>query len=100
MGDLLMFLFTYSQRPHLKKRYQRRAKRVKEYLESVKDFDELVSPQSLFLHFLGPELSTKVQKNLEVVKKSERSFPLEYRGSVSFSFSFLFYFFYAVYFLP
>ena len=51
---------------------------MKEYLESVKDFDELVSPQSLFLHFLGSEPSTKVRKNLEVVKKSEHSSPLEY----------------------
>ena len=54
----------------MKKRYQRHAKKVKEYLESVKDFDELVSPQFLFLHFLGPEPSTKVRKNLEVVRKS------------------------------
>ena len=44
MGDLRAFLFTFSQRPRLKKRYQRRAERVKEYLESVNDFDELVSP--------------------------------------------------------
>ena len=34
--------------------------------ESVKNFDELVSPQSLFLHFLGPEPSIKVRKNLEL----------------------------------
>ena len=74
IDDLLAFLFAVSQRPCLKKRYQRRAKKVKEYLESVKDFDELISPQSLFLHFLGLELSTKVQKNLEVVKKSKRFF--------------------------
>ena len=47
---------------------------MKEYLEFVKDFDELVSPQSLFLHFLGPEPSIKVWKNLEVVKKSKRLF--------------------------
>ncbi|KAL0001620.1 hypothetical protein SO802_015401, partial [Lithocarpus litseifolius] len=58
-----------SQCPRLKKRYQHRAERVKEYLESVKDFDELVSPQSLFLHVLGSGSSTKVQKNFEVVKK-------------------------------
>nr|POE85648.1 hypothetical protein CFP56_55122 [Quercus suber] len=45
---------------------QRRAEKVKEYLESVKDFAELVSPQSLFLDFLGPKPSTKVQKNLEL----------------------------------
>nr|POE64366.1 hypothetical protein CFP56_12415 [Quercus suber] len=42
--------------------YQRRAEKVKEYLEFVKDFDELISPQSLFLHFLGPEPSTKAQE--------------------------------------
>ena len=62
--------FAVAQRPHLKKRYQHCPKKVKEYLESVKDFDELVSPRSFFLHFLGPELSTKVWKNLEVVRKS------------------------------
>ena len=66
IGDL-HFCFAVAQRPRLKKRYQCRVKKVKEFLESVKDFDELVSPQSLFLHFLGPEPSTKVQKNLEVV---------------------------------
>ena len=53
----------------MKKRYQRHAKKVKEYLESVKDFDKLVSPQSLFLHFLGPKPSTKVRRNFEVVRK-------------------------------
>ena len=47
---------------------------MKEYLETVKDFDELISPQSLYLQFLGPEPSSKVQKNLKVVKKSECSF--------------------------
>ena len=64
-----MLLFAVSQCPRLKKRYQLRAEKVKEYLETVKDFDKLVSPQSLFLHFLGSEPSTKVQRNLEVVKK-------------------------------
>ena len=67
--DIFVFLFAVSQRPRLKKRYQRRAKKVNEYLEIVKDFDELVSPQSLFLHFLGSEPSSKVWRNLKVVKK-------------------------------
>ena len=44
---------------------------MKEYLEFIKDIDKLISPQSLFLHFLGLEPSTKVWKNLEVVKKSK-----------------------------
>ena len=55
-----MLLFAVSQCPRLKKRYQLRAEKVKEYLETVKDFDELVSPQSLFLYFLGSKPSTKV----------------------------------------
>ena len=66
-----MLLFAVSQLPCLKKRYQLCVKKVKEYLETIKDFDELVSPQSLFLHFLGLEPSTKVQRNLEVVQKSK-----------------------------
>ncbi|XP_030962920.1 uncharacterized protein LOC115984142 [Quercus lobata] len=62
-------VFLLAQRPHLKKRYQLCVEKVREYLESIKDFDELVSLQSLFLHFLGSKPSTKVQKDLEVVKK-------------------------------
>ena len=58
---------------------------MKEYLETVKDFDELVSPQSLFLHFLGLEPSNKVWKNLVVVKKSE--------CSIFFLFFYFFYFY-------
>ena len=42
--DILVFLFAVSQHPRLKKRFQRRAEKVKEYLETIKDFDELVSP--------------------------------------------------------
>ena len=73
---MLMFLFAVSQRPCLKKRYQCHAEKVKEYLESIKDFDELISPQSLFLNFLGLEPSTKVWKNLEVMRKSKCFFLL------------------------
>ncbi|KAL0004869.1 hypothetical protein SO802_012430 [Lithocarpus litseifolius] len=46
-----------STRPRLKRRDHARVKKVREYLETVKDFDELISPQSLFLHFLRPEPS-------------------------------------------
>ena len=42
--DILVFLFAVSQHPRLKKIYQCCAEKVKEYLETVKDFDELVSP--------------------------------------------------------
>ena len=71
---VIYLLFAVPQCPHLKKRYHDCVEKVKEYLETVKDFDKLVSPQSLFLHFLGSKPSSKVWKNLEVVKKSECSF--------------------------
>nr|POE68675.1 hypothetical protein CFP56_68217 [Quercus suber] len=53
----------------LKKRHHARVARVREYLETVRDFDELISPQSLFLLFLGLEPSNHVWKNIEIVKK-------------------------------
>ena len=64
-------IFAASIRPRLKKRYHTHVERVRDYLESVKDFDELISPQSLFLHFLGPEPSSKIRKNIKIVKKSK-----------------------------
>ena len=67
-------LFIVPQHSRLKNRYQGCVEKVKEYLETVKDFDELISPQLLFLHLLGLESSSKARKNLEVVKKSECCF--------------------------
>ena len=64
--------------------------KVREYLETVKDFNDIVSPQSLFLHFLGPELSTWVRKDLEVVKKSKH--PLFLLSSSPFFFNLFFVF--------
>jgi len=63
--------FVVPQCPCLKKRYHDRVKKVKGNLGTVRDFDDLISPQSLFHHFLGLEPSSKVRKNLEVVKKSK-----------------------------
>ena len=58
--DVGTFVFATSTRPRLKKRYHSRVERVREYLETIKDFNELISPQSLFLHFLGPEPSKHI----------------------------------------
>ena len=66
-------IFVASIRPHLKKMYHTHVERVRDYLESVKDFDKLISPQSLFLHFLGPQPSNKVQKNIKTFKKSKHT---------------------------
>ena len=52
--DVNIFIFVASTRPRLKRRYHTRVEKVREYLETVKDFNGLISPQSLFLHFLGP----------------------------------------------
>ncbi|KAL0010979.1 hypothetical protein SO802_006087 [Lithocarpus litseifolius] len=69
--DILSFVLKVSVGPHLKTRYHDHLERVRGYLETIKDFDELISPQSLFLHFLGLEPSSQVQKNVEVAKKSK-----------------------------
>ena len=70
--------------PKLKRRYHAHLGKVREYLETVKDFDELISPQSLFFHFLGPEPSSNVRKDIETVKKSECA------NDISFFFFFFF----------
>ena len=69
--DVNIFVFATTTCPRLKKRYHARVEKVREYLETVKDFDELISNQSLFLHFLGLEPSTHVQRNIEITKKSK-----------------------------
>ena len=67
-------------------------------MEAVKDFDELIFPQSLFLHFLGVEPSTKVQKDLEVVKKCKCFFSFCLL-LISLSSSFFFFFFFDLFFV-
>ena len=52
-----------------------RQKKVREFVDSVADFNELISPNSLYLHFLGHELSIQVLKRLETNKKSKSISP-------------------------
>jgi len=47
-ADVNIFIFVASTRPRSKRRYHARVEKVREYLETVKDFDELISPRSLF----------------------------------------------------
>jgi len=86
---VIYLLFAVPQHPCLKKRYHSHVEKVKEYLETIKDFDKLVSSQSLLLHFLGPEPSSKVRKNLKVVEKNE--------CSIFYVFFFFFFFFLFIY---
>ena len=60
---MIYLLFAVPQHPRLKKRYHDYVEKVREYLGTVRDSDDLISPQSLFLHFLGLEPSSKVRKN-------------------------------------
>lgn len=64
-------VFTESPCPRLKKRCHNRLEKVRGYIKSISNFNELIYPQSLFLHFLGPEPSSYVQKGIETVKKSK-----------------------------
>lgn len=68
---VVCFLWADQVCPCLKKWYHGRLERARGYLETVSDFDELLSPQYLFIHFLGLELSSQVWKNIEDVKKSK-----------------------------
>ncbi|KAL0016496.1 hypothetical protein SO802_003565 [Lithocarpus litseifolius] len=61
----------FPQRPCLNKRYHDRVEKVREYLGTVRDFDDLISPQSLFLHFLGPEPSSKDDADAATLKAHE-----------------------------
>ena len=48
--------------PHLKKMISPSTTKCQGIYWSISDFDELISPQFLFLHFLGPKPSNYVQK--------------------------------------
>ncbi|KAK9986663.1 hypothetical protein SO802_031614 [Lithocarpus litseifolius] len=59
----------FNTRPLLKKRYRGHLEKVREFVDSVAYFDELIFPNPLCLHFLGPESSTHVLKRLETNRK-------------------------------
>ena len=67
---ILFCFFIVKTCPHLKSCYKDRLKRVLEYVDKVKDFDDLISPNNLSLHFLGPEPSGGVLQRLETNKRS------------------------------
>ena len=67
--DCVFFLSTKT-RLHWRSRYKDCLKRFLEYVGEVKDLDELISPDSLSLHFLGPEPSGGVLQTLETNKRS------------------------------
>lgn len=56
--------------PHLKSHYKDRLKKVLEYVGEVKEFDDLIRPESLSLCFLSPEPIGGVLKHVESNKRS------------------------------
>ena len=64
------FFFLVKAHPHLKSRYKDCLKRVLGYVDEVKDFEDLISPNSLSLHFLGPKPSGSVLQHLKTNKRS------------------------------
>lgn len=56
--------------PDLKSHYKDRLKKVLEYVGEVKEFDDLISPESLSLRFLSPEPIGGVLKHVESNKRS------------------------------
>lgn len=63
--NIFLCILAATTQPHLKKLYRERLKKVREFVDSVANFNELISPNSLYLHFLGHELSIQVLKHLE-----------------------------------
>ena len=69
-NELAICFLPIKTHPPLKSRYKDHLKRVLENMCEVKDFDNLVSPKSLSLHFLGPESTGGVSKRVESNKRS------------------------------
>ena len=64
---LLSLSLSVKARLDLKSHYKDRPKRILECVDKAKDYDNLISPNSLSLHFFGPEPSGGVLQRLEGV---------------------------------
>ena len=51
-------------RQRLKRRYQERVQATLDFSLGIEDYDELMNPQSLYDHCLGPEPSANVHRLL------------------------------------
>ena len=67
-------MFAIKESFELKSRYKERVQVATEYAKTIDDFDELVDPQSLAHHFLGPEPSPFILHAIEIEEKSEICF--------------------------
>ena len=67
-------MFAIKESFELKSRYKERVQVATEYAKTIDDFDDLVDPQSLAHHFLGPEPSSFIPHAIDIEEKSEICF--------------------------
>ena len=92
----LTLLFVVScavkRQPKLKSKYRQRVEATIEYAKMINDFDDLVDPRTLALHYLGPEPSAYILHTIEIEEKKSK-YLLSSSLSLHFSIFFLFFFF-------
>ena len=84
-----MFFCAVKRRPKLKSKCRQRVEAAIEYAKTIDDFDDLVDPRTLALHYLGSEPSTYVLCTIEI-KKKKSEYLLGSSLVLLFPFSFLF----------
>ena len=67
----LCFYFTVKDHPELESRFEECVHAVVEYVSTINDFDDLVDPQTLARHCLGPEPSHYVLHTISHEEKGE-----------------------------
>ena len=66
-----VFYFTVRDRPELKSRFEECVRTAVEYVSTINEFDDLVDPQTLARHCLGPEPSHYILRAIRHEEKSE-----------------------------
>lgn len=63
--------FSAKARPKLKSRYKDQVKAASDDARTIDNFNDLIDPQTLYRHFLGPEPSPFVLRAIEKEEKSK-----------------------------
>ena len=63
--------FTVKDRPELKSKFKEHVRVAVEYASIIDDFDDLVDPQTLARHYLGPEPFHYVLRAIHRKEKSK-----------------------------
>ena len=71
MYVFLCFYFIVKDRPELESRFEERVRAAVKYASTIDDFDDLVDPQTLTRHYLGPEPSHYVSRTIRREEKGE-----------------------------